>query len=388
MTKCIEPKRAIHQLVHTLSYGDAISTEVLALQRALRSHGVESEIFALNEHPLLKGQSRPFSLLDGVDGADIILHYSLGSPLNGAYRVWNRGRRILVYHNITPPSWYRSVNSRVADDIETGLAELPELCKLSDLLLADSRFNASELAALGVTAEVLDLPVDPGRWDKPKNEGIYSLVKGTPALHLLHVGRLAPNKCVEDIIKVFYFLHHKVLGGRQHPNLPAVGKLWLVGIDTDTEIYSFSLKRLVTELDLDNVVEFVGCMADEEVRALYESCSSYLCMSEHEGFCLPIIESMHFGLPVIAFGAGAVPDTVGDGGIVVTEKRHAEIAELIAEVASNTTLRSSLISKGKERVRAFSYERFAQRVGEVLLSTSTSESAQGTDSGDSVRALG
>jgi glycosyltransferase involved in cell wall biosynthesis len=371
-------QRAIHQLVHTLSYGDAISTEVLALQRALRAHGVESEVFALNEHPLLRGKSRSIQSLNDLSESDIILHYSLGSPLNDVYRNWSRGRRALVYHNITPPSWYRSVNARVADDIENGLAELPALCACSDQLIADSPFNSAELSNLGFTAEVLDLPVDPGRWELPRNEGIYSLVKSDPSLHLLHVGRLAPNKCVEDVIKVFYFLHHYILSKGIHPNLPKRGKLWLVGIDTDTELYSFSLRRLALELQLEEQVEFVGCMADEEVRALYESCSSYLCMSEHEGFCLPIIESMHFGLPVVAYGAGAVPHTVGTGGIVFSEKRHAEIAELIAEIAANAELRGRVVQAGKDRVRDFSYDRFEKRVGEVFL----------TKRAEPVRALG
>jgi glycosyltransferase involved in cell wall biosynthesis len=354
--------RPIHQLVHTLSYGDAISTEVLALQRALREAGVESEIYAINEHPKLRGASRPYSALSECPAADIILHYSIGSPLNDVYSSWSRGRRIMVYHNITPPRWFSGINQRVAVDIERGLSDLPALCAKSDLRLADSPFNASELAALGFPASVLDLPLDPGRWDRPRNDGIYNLVSGTPGIHVLHVGRLAPNKMVEDIIKSFYFVHNCI-----EPQ----SKLWLVGIDIDTELYSFSLKRLAAELGLENAVEFVGCLADEEVLALYEACSVYVCMSEHEGFCLPIIEAMYFGLPVIAYAAGAVPDTVGDGGILLREKRHAEIAELIVEVARNQELRNRIVERGRERVRAFSFDVFAARVNDVLVKTQT-----------------
>lgn len=343
----------ILQLVHTLSYGDAISTEVLALDRAFREAGRETAIFAIHEHPNLRGRSKPFREIESVGNADILLHYSIGSPLNDLFLDWNRGKRLMVYHNITPARWFRGVNSRVADDIERGLDELPRIAAASDMRISDSRFNAIELEALGFSSIVLELPVEPSRWDRPRNEGIFSLVSGSPGIHLLHVGRLAPNKCVEDLIKTFHFLNH------YHDRKST---LWLVGIDTDTEVYSFSLRRLASELSVDSAVRFVGCLDDEEVRSLYEACSVYLCMSEHEGFCLPLIEAMHFGLPVLAFGAGAVPDTVGAGGIVFTEKRHAEIAELIAEVCANPSLKNSLIAKGRERVGQLSYAAFAAKV--------------------------
>ncbi len=360
--------RPIHQLVHTLSYGDAISTEVLALQSALRSLGVESEIYALHEHNKLLGRSRKFATISECPEADLILHYSIGSPLNELYRTWNRGHRVLVYHNITPASWFEGINSRVARDIEKGLADLPGLCAISDRIWADSAFNASELAALGFHAEVLDLPIAPERWERPRHQPTYDLVKSRPGTHILHVGRLAPNKCVEDVIKSFYYLKRFI---------DPQAWLWLVGIDTDTELYSFSLRRLAANLGIEDSIELMGCLADEQVRALYESCSAYLCMSEHEGFCLPLIEAMHFGLPVIAFGAGAVPETVGAGGIVVNEKRHAEIGQLLALASSPGKLRNSLIEKGRDRVREFSYSKFQERLKELFSSTAKRREAQG-----------
>lgn len=350
-------KRAIHQLVHTLSYGDAISTEVLALQRVLRGQGYESEIYSIHEHPKLTNSSRPYATLRGNQAADILLHYSLGSPLNDLYAGWSSGARRLIYHNITPALWYRSINQRVADDIERGLSELPRLCGLSDAIWADSPFNAREIEALGYRVSVLELLVDPARWSSARNEGLYSSVQSSPGVQVLHVGRLAPNKCVEDVIKSFYFLVKYI---------DRDARLRIVGIDTDTELYSFSLRELANYLGIGYAVEFVGPLADEEVRSMYEASDVYLCMSEHEGFCLPLIEAMHFGLPVIAYSAGAVPDTVGDGGIVVREKKHAEIGQLLAMVAEPSALRSELQARGKARVEHFSFERFARRATELL----------------------
>jgi glycosyltransferase involved in cell wall biosynthesis len=171
------------------------------------------------------------------------------------------------------------------------------------------------------------------------------------------VGRLAPNKCVEDVIKAFYFLV-------KYSDPQA--RLRLVGIDTDTELYSFSLRELANYLGIGYAVEFVGALADDEVRAMYEASDVYLCMSEHEGFCLPLIEAMHFGLPVVAYAAGAVPETLRDGGVLVREKRHAEIGQMLAKVANPGELRSQLQHKGRERVACFTYERFADRVRALL----------------------
>ena len=360
--------RPVHQLVHTLSYGDAISTEVLALQSALRELGLESEIYALHEHNRLKGRSRKFHTLTDCSEADIILHYSIGSPLNDLYANWNRGHRVLVYHNITPAKWFRGVNNRVANDIERGLADLPALCAKSDRVWADSQFNAREIQSLGFPSSVLELPIAPERWNRARNEAMYSRVKRRGGIHVLHVGRVAPNKCIEDVIKSFYYLNKFI-----EPK----STLWLAGIDTDTELYSFSLRRLVRNLGLDESVEFLGGLTDEEIRSLYEASSVYVCMSEHEGFCLPLIEAMHFGLPIVGFGAGAVPETVGDGGVVVFEKRHAEIGELLLKLSQPGELRTRLISKGRERVQVFAFSRFKERLRELLSGGSRQREAHG-----------
>ncbi len=348
----------VHQLVHTLSYGDAISGEVLALKRVLQAQGCESEIFSIHTHPKLHGQASSYLDFPKNFKGTVILHYSLGSPLNQLYRSLTSARRALIYHNLTPAHWFEGVNPRIQADIELGQRELPELCGITDLLLADSEYNASELRNLGfMNAQVLNLPLDPRRWELERSAGIYNIVKNDPAIHLMHVGRLAPNKCIEDIIKIFYFLHHK---------LEPKSVLWLVGIDTDTELYSFSLKRLVDELGLTDAVRFVGCFADSEVKALYESASVYVCMSEHEGFCVPVIEAMHFGLPVIAYASSALPDTIGAGGILVSEKKHPEIAELIRQLQIDQNLRNRLIQAGKQRVSELSIVAFEQRVKELF----------------------
>ena len=355
--------KVIHQLVHTLSYGDAISGEVLALQRCFRSLGFESEIFSINAHPKLKAHARDYREFISTGGENfagsIILHYSLGSPLNAIYRALGEASRYLIHHNLTPPHWFEGVNPRIVEELKAGLQELPELCALSTGLIADSAYNAGEIEGLGFQAQVLELPIDPKRWEIPSNPGIASILRSEPGLHLLHVGRLAPNKMIEDVIKTFYFLHHHIRND---------SRLWLVGIDIDTELYSFALKSLVYELNLSHAVNFVGCLDDSEVKALYENGSVYICMSEHEGFCLPVVEAMRFGMPVVAYASSALPDTLGKSAALVSEKRHAEIAELIERISKDGELRQRMVAAGRERVRQLSFERFEGEVQRLFCS--------------------
>lgn len=355
---------AIHQLVHTLSYGDAISSEVLSLRRVLRESGRESEVFSLHTHPKLEGETKPISEFPRDFTGEVILHYSLGSPLNELYRSLSSASRSIIYHNLTPSSWFLGVNPRIVRDIQDGEKELPELVALSNRVIADSSFNAGELSGYGQEAVVLPLPIDPARWDVEANPGIAKLLAETPGPHLVHVGRFAPNKCLEDIVRSFYFYRHY---------MAPTSRLWLVGIDIDTELYAFSIRHMIEQLGLREAVEIPGCLADSELRALYEGADLYLCMSEHEGFCLPVIEAMHFGLPVVAYSSSALPETIGDGGVLVERKEPAHLAALYDEILSNETLRQSIVQAGKSRVKALSYQAFAENV-EALFGTPRGDS--------------
>ncbi len=370
---------AIHQLLHTLSYGDAISGEVFALSRSLQESGVDTFIFALNvnhkyrdgkysgqveeieQFPSKGGDGAALELVPPTkisSGDTVILHYSLGSPLNNYFCSLQSVRKVLIYHNITPAKWYAPINSRVARDIEAGIKDLPMVCRAADLVLADSEFNKEELLRCDIVSKVLELPLDPSRWDVVANPGIVQLLSAPNVREVLHVGRIAPNKCIEDVIKTFYFYHHYIQKN---------SRLWIVGTDIDTELYSFTLKRLVYDCGLGDAVTFTGAVADEELRSFYEAADVYLCMSEHEGFCLPVIEALHYQVPVIAFNAGALPKTLENSAILFNEKKFAHIAELVNEVIENQSLRESLTSAGRKRVQQLSYNSFKERVKELLI---------------------
>lgn len=348
----------INQILHTLSYGDAISGEVLAMHRSLTELGFTSNIYAINIHEKYKGIAKKINSYRGDESEDyLVMHYSLGSPLNNIYRESRAKKKVCIYHNITPPHWFKGINPRVANDTSAGLSELKSIAELSTLVLADSPFNARELLEMGIESELLELPIDPKRWSGQPNPGIASALRGNGMVNLLHVGRLAPNKCIEDIIKIFYFYHHKINRN---------SKLWIVGIDIDTELYSLALNRMVDEFILTDAVVFTGGVADEELKAFYAESDIYLCMSEHEGFCLPVLEAMNMGLPVISCNFGALPETVGSGGIVCKEKRFNEIAELVDIITTDGELKQKLVSAGKDRVQELSIGNFKERLREIF----------------------
>jgi len=350
-------ERSLHQLVPNLAFGDAISQQALTLRRMLREQGIRSEIFAEHVDGRLDGEARPYRELRAAagDGTVVLYHFSIGSAVTDLYRLLP-DPRILVYHNITPPEFFRGVNAEVAALCASGRQELGALRAHCTLALADSEFNRKELAALGFErSAVLPIVLDPERYDvrpvrrleRPYRDG---------HVNFLHVGRLVPNKRIEDVLKVFYFYRRRI-----NPE----SRLFLVGIDTDMEIYSVALRQMIHDLGLSGVA-FTGRVTQRELVTYYRLAHVYLCMSEHEGFCVPLVEAMHFGIPVIAYAAGAVPETLGDAGALVERKDFPELAELAALICEDAGLRDAMAAKGRERARAFLPDAIAPQLAQVL----------------------
>jgi glycosyltransferase involved in cell wall biosynthesis len=355
----------IHQFVHTLAYGDAISSEALTIKRLLKEAGIESTLYVVNAHDKLAHETRGWEYFEedlkqaGEGVTAVLLHFSIASPLNELFLKAPGIRRAVIYHNLTPENWFMAYNARVTADLRRARTDLERVIESADLVLGDSSYNLTEVQShCRGQSRVLPLVLDKEKWSCGSNAGIARILRGNGCRNILSVGRIAPNKCIEDLIKVFYFYHHKI---------EKKSRLWLIGSDIDTEIYAFELKRLAFELRLEEAVNFAGAVADSELKAFYENCDAYLCTSEHEGFCVPLIEAMYFGLPVIAYDSCAVADTVAGGGLVVARKAHAEIAELISLVISDQKLRSELREAGHKRAADFSLKNFRKRIEELLI---------------------
>jgi glycosyltransferase involved in cell wall biosynthesis len=349
--------RAVHQLLPDFSYGDAIGNDVLGIQKVLRSWGLDSEIYALHVHPKLAGTARPvweYREVSDFNGL-LLFHFSIGSEVSEFVRRLP-DRKVLIYHNITPPHFFRGINPEVERRCALGLEELKLLAPHFDLGLGVSEYNRQELIGAGFKKTgVLPIFVDFQDYFLTPDEDLKKELHG--ALNILHVGRIAPQKKIEDLIRVFYLFQK-----RHRPD----SRLILVGTDSGMLNYERALKRMVEDFGLTEKVRFAGFATFRQLLTYYRQAQAYLCLSEHEGFCVPLMESMFFGIPVLAYLTGGIPETLGGAGIGLVEKNWEEIAALLARVVADQPWRERLIAGQKERLRGLSLESNGARLRTLL----------------------
>lgn len=347
---------AVHQMVPDFSFGDAIGNEALAMQKALRSWGVASDIFAHFVHPRLADKARPIEeYFKEARPQDVLLfHFSIGHPL--ADRLPQMpGRRVLRYHNITPARYLEKCNPESAARARQGREQLPRIAPAVELGLGVSDYNCDELAEAGCPATatvpiLLDLDV----LNTPPDGFVdYRFGDGRPAV--LHVGRLAPNKAIEDLIKTQYWLSRLVPGVR----------LMLVGGEAGCESYAAGLRELTERLAVPDV-HFSGHISFAGLMAYYRRADLYLCLSEHEGFCVPLVESMHFGIPILAYGAAGVPGTLGSGGMLIDSKEPEFVAEAAAKILNDAGLKQQMSAAARSRLERFRPARVEDDLRQVL----------------------
>jgi glycosyltransferase involved in cell wall biosynthesis len=327
--------KRVHQLLAALSYGDAIGNEALAIQKHLRAAGFASDIFAEKVHPRVAHLARPLWEYREVSSPETVclFHFSIGSAA-GRLIYHASDRLVSIYHNITPAHFFMGFHPHLAGLCYHGRRELAAFAPRTALALGDSEFNRRELeeagyARTGVLPIVLDLPV----YERPPSPVVRRLYDDTRT-NLLFVGRIIPNKRIDDLIRVFAAYQRYV-----NP----VSRLLLVGDYRGHERYLERLLDMVDDLRLDEVV-FTGQVDDDDLYGYYRLADLFLCLSEHEGFCVPLQEAMVFGVPVIAYDAGAVRETLKGGGILLREKRPEVVAELIGEVLTGGKLRASVLA--------------------------------------------
>lgn len=337
---------AIHQIVAGFTEGDAISNNALALRAIFRSWGREAEIYCPPRHvsPRMRGQARDLAAHRAAarPGDVAILHFSIGSETVDHFRRLP-SPRVLVYHNITPGRWFRALYDERELVLEQGRRELVSLASVPDLSLADSAFNAAELAEAGFRGvAVMPIIVPPATDGVKPDEGLLRRLRDGKK-NILFVGRIVPNKRYEDLFKCLD-AHRRFAGGG--------ARLVLVGSYLGLERYLALLRNMARELRLDDVL-FTNHVRREELAAYYRAADLFLCMSEHEGFCIPLIEAMAAGVPILAYAAGAVPETLGGSGVLVRRKDYPRIAEMMAALLSDGPLRAGIVARQRARLAAF-----------------------------------
>lgn len=332
----------LHQFLTGATAGDAITDQALLMRRWLRDLGFESEIYAWHMHRSMGEEIHPMSTYHRARGeAWGIYHHSIGSDVPD-FLVRQDLRLILVYHNITPPEFFEGSDPLRAHLARLGMRQLEMLRPKTELALAVSGYNEAELKQAGFErTAVQPICLRTERYDTPPNEPLAAGL-AHPRPRLLFIGRMAPNKRQEDLVKLLYCLRRI----RPEAHLYLIGDPWEVGYDRWVE-------QLAGELGIGSGMTLVGKVSQEDMVTYLRAADVYVSMSEHEGFGVPLIESMYLGLPVVAYGAAAVPETMADAGVLFYRKEYEPLAELIDRLLADDDLRGRLIERQRARAETF-----------------------------------
>ena len=355
--------RRVHQVLATLGYGDAIGHEVLGIQRVLRGAGYESEIFVEAADPRLEAVTIDYRhLVDHAHPDNLLLHhFSLASKASRtAFALPDR--MALIYHNITPPEFFVGLHRSLSSECFRGRRELSAYRERCDIALGDSEFNRQDLERLGFTRTgVLPVVPDFSHLDGPADRTVANIYDDAWT-NVLFVGRMVPNKKIEDVIR-FFHAYHRFFNPRS--------RLLLVGAQGGFERYMAALHHLTSTLG-NSHVHFIGPVSNEELVAFYEVADLFLCASEHEGFCVPLVEAFHKQIPVLAYAAAAVPATMDGAGLLYSDKDPSHVAALIDAVVSNLEVQDTVI-RGQlaavDRLRAKDFDGTLLRIVEGVFAS-------------------
>ena len=330
---------------------DAIGGHTLMARKILREAGYESDIWA--EHILapLQSEARPYheDTHRPGEGRALLFHTSTSSPMSAWIKARAESGELVLgdYHNITPGRYFERWEPAIAAVMHAARKELAMLAPNMGMSFADSAYNEAELRELGypntlVCPILVDLdeyhhPPDPGTLDRLRRR------RERTGPHWLFVGRVAPNKCQHDVIGAFA-VYHRVFD--------PTARLTLVGGGTSPH-YLRALQLLVSELDLEGSVDLLAGLGDPELLAHWAVADVFVCMSEHEGFNVPTLEAMELGVPVVAYNAGAVPETLAGAGIVLDDKDPLTVAAAVDQACRPGPTRERMIEVGRQRASDF-----------------------------------
>lgn len=353
---------AIHQFLPTFASRDAIGNHALHARRILRGIGLESEIYAEGIPRPGRRDARPYRSFGRKPTPDrtwLLYQLSTGSAVADFVRA-RPEPKLVNYHNITTASLFAPWEPHVAVECREGRRQLGEMAPEVDLGIAVSSFNEGELRQAGyrntalapvlVDLDGADVDADPdvvARLERAKRGG---------GSDWLFVSRLAPHKCQHDVVRAFA-VHRRLYDPR--------ARLHLVG-GAGSGSYVSMLQRYVAALGLGGAVTLTGSVTAAALKSYYRSADVFVCLSEHEGFCVPIVEAMRLSVPVVAFASTAVPETVADAGVLLDAKDPLTVAAAVARVLTDDLLRAHLVAAGERRSADFSLDRSTRRFTEVI----------------------
>ena len=354
----------VDQVIPSLASRDAIGVHTINLRDGLRHVGIDSDIFYGSVTPDVHHEGRSVTEL-GRSGRNRWLLYqsSIGSPVYDMFAA-RPEPKLVNYHNITPADLLRDWEPGVAYEVALGRTQLARLATQSGLAVADSAFNESELRALGFqNTAVVPLLIDMARKSEESDQAVGARLAQTKAAggaDLIFVGKLSPHKAPHDLVKML-----AVVRRLYDPS----ARLHLIGSPLG-ETYEPALRSFVSELGLDNAVNFAGSVSGAELEAYLQAADVFVCASDHEGFCVPLAEAMGHGIPIVAYGVTAVPETVGGAGLLLPDKSPVRFAAAVGKILGDDTLRRHLSAAGLARAGQFdlrdSQRRFVSLVQDAI----------------------
>jgi glycosyltransferase involved in cell wall biosynthesis len=338
----------VDQVIPSLASRDAIGVHTLNLRDGLRAVGIDSDVFYGSFTPDVQHEGRPVIEL-GRSARDRWLLYqaSIGSPVYDILAA-RMEPKLVNYHNITPADLLREWEPAVAYEAALGRSQLARLAPQSRFAVADSAFNESELHALGYQGTaVVPLLIDmQAKSDAPDQDLAASLARRRErdgGADLLYVGKISPHKAPHDLVKMLDVLRRVY---------DPAARLHLVGSPLG-QTYEPALRAFITELGLDEAVNLAGSVSGAELEAYFQAADVFVMASDHEGFCVPLAEAMGHGVPIVAYGVTAVPETVAGAGLVLPDKAAVPFAAAVGRVLEDATLRAMLTAAGRDRAAGF-----------------------------------
>ena len=353
---------AIHQFVPSFVPRDAIGTHTRALRLLLHDLGIESDLYVGESREAARGEVRDYLSYEGArSGQRTWLMYQLSTGSKMAEYLLHRPEPKLVdYHNITPPRFFLPWEVHVGVELDHGRQQIPLLSSVTDLAFADSAYNEAELVEAGFPKTVVGpIFVDYDQFDQGVDGRLLDDLLGAKrGAHWLFVGRIAPNKCQHEVVKAFA-AYRRLYDGE--------ARLTLVG-GSSSHAYLTAITRYAEALGIADAVTMTGSIGQQALAAHFRAADVFVCLSEHEGFCVPLLEAMHNRLPIVAFDAAAVPETLGDGGLLLADKSPVNVAAVVDRVVRESSLREALVAAGQARLAEFSTERVRGRWTDALKS--------------------
>lgn len=348
----------VNQWVPAAHRGDAIGDSARRVRDLLRHMGHASDIYALTVDDDLRGEIRDFHDPAARQGDITIFHFALPSPMTDAFARLPRGR-VLQYHNITPPHFFAPYDPNIFRLLALGRQELQTLAGHTDAAFGDSEYNRRELEIMGFgNTGVFPIAIDPERLRRAPRRPALEKVLSDGYPNFLFVGRIVPNKKIEDHIKLAEVYKRYV--GTDY-------RFIFVGRTDGVPRYYHTVRALMVEYQMPaDRFWFTGAVPEEDLATYYRHATAYVSLSEHEGFCVPLVEAMAADVPVLAYGSTAVPDTLGGAGVCFTPKDLEYAAELLGELAYNDGFRAQVIAGQRRRLQDFGEARLTRDITSLL----------------------